>query len=160
MPWTKEQKRAQRSAASLVRKTIHKSPPGNSNLPTAKAAVLDPEALPTEPPTLQQSMRDTESARMELEDLRGHIMASSTKAGLLGRRVSLPGEKVIVKENWWPIICPPLLSGQEPRIKFLLEKWDARRELWKVNAAQGPHQSKPFYCDIPCAALELSLIHI
>ena len=154
MPWTPEQKREQRAAATLVSKTIHKSLPSNSNLPLPKAAILDPEALPTEPPTLEESLLDTERARMEREDLRGHMMASGAKAALLGQRVFLAGEKVIVKESWWPIICPPLRSGPEPRIKFILDKWDARREVWKVIAAQGVHKGKPFYNDIPDAALE------
>ena len=154
MPWTPEQKRAQRAAASLVRKTIHKSLPVNSNFPLAKAAILDPEALSTEPPTLEESMLDTERARMEREDLRGHMLASGAKAALLGQRVFLAGEKVIVKESWWPIICPPLRNGQEPRVKFLLNKWNPRLEVWGVIAAQGEHKGKPFYIDIPVAALE------
>ena len=154
MPWTPEQKRVQRAAASLVRKTIHKSLPGNSNFPLAKAAILDPEALSTEPPTLEESMLDTERARMEREDLRGHMLLSGAKAALLGQRVFLAGEKVIVKECWWPIICPPLRNGQEPRIKFLLNKWNPRLEVWGVIAAQGEHKGKPFYIDIPAAALE------
>ena len=154
MPWTKEQKQAQRAAASLLRKTIHKSLPENLKLPLPKAAILDPTVLPTSPPTLEQSMRDTECARMELEDLRGRMMASSAKAALLGRCVFVAGEKVLVKEGWWPIVCPPLRSGQEPRIKFFLSKWNARLEVWSVIAAQGEHKGKPFYIDIPVAALE------
>ena len=99
-------------------------------------------------------MRDTECVRMELEDLRGHMMASSAKAALLGQRIFLAGEKVIVQDSWWPIICPPLRNGQEPRVKFLLGKWNARLEVWSVIAAQGEHKGKPFYIDIPVAALE------
>ena len=154
MPWTPEQKREQRAAATLVRKTIHKPLPANSNLPLPKAAILYPEALPTEPSTLEESMLDTERARMEREDLRGHMMASGAKAALFGQRVFLVGKKVIVKESWWPIICPPLRNGQEPRIKFLLSKWNARLEMWSVVAAQGVHKDKLFYTDIPVAALE------
>ena len=144
----------QRAAATVVRKTIHKSLPSKSNLPLPKAAILDPEALPTEPPTLEESMLATERARMEREDLRGHMLASGAKAALLGRRVFLAGEKVIVKESWWQIICPPLRSGQEPQIKFLLGKWNARLQVWSEIAAQGLHKGKLFYTDIPIAALE------
>ena len=154
MPWTPEQKRVQRAAASLVRKTIHKSLPGHPNSSLAKAAILDPKALSTEPPTLEESMLDTERARIEREDLLGHMLASGAKAALLGQRVFLVCEKVIVKESWWPIICPPLRNGQEPRIKFLLNKWNPRLEVWGVTAAQGEHKGKPFYIDIPIAALE------
>ena len=99
-------------------------------------------------------MLDTECARMELEDLRGHMMESSAKAALLGRRVFVAGEKVLAKESWWPIVCPPLRSGQEPWIKFFLSKWNARLEVWSVIATQGLHKGKPFYIDIPFAALE------
>ena len=152
MPWTKEQKQAQRAASKLVRTSIQK--PTSSNLPLPRAANLDLKDLPTEPPTMEEVMQANECARMELEDLRGRVMAGSTRTALLGQRVFLPGEKVIVKEAWWSIICPPLRNGQEPRIKFLLDKLDVRREVWRVVAAQGPHKGKAFFCDIPDAALE------
>ena len=81
------------------------------------------------------------------------MMASCAKAALLGRRVFLAGG-VIVKESWWPIICPPFRNGQEPRVKFLLDKWNARLEVWSVIVAQGEHKGRPFWIDIPVAAFE------
>ena len=152
MGWTKEKKRAERAAATLVRKTNLKAP--SCTLPLPGASLVNPGVLPTEPPTLEQAMCDAERARTALEDLRGRMMVEGANAVLLGHRVFLPGEWVIVKANWWPIICPPLRSGHEPRIKFSLNKWDVRREVWSVIAAQGVHKGKPFYTDIPAAALE------
>ena len=123
MGWTKEKKRAERAAATLVRKTDLTAP--SSSLPLPGASLVNPGVLPTEPPTLEQAMCDVERARIALEDLRGRMMVDGANAALFGQRVFLSGEKVIVKANWWPIVCPPLRGGQEPRIKFILNKWDA-----------------------------------
>ena len=107
MPWTKEQKRAQRSAVSLVRVKVSKVSAQSSKLPLPRASVVDVSLLPTEPPSNEELMLRVERASMALEDLRGHVLAEGARVALLGRRVFLEGEKVIVKESWWPIVCPP-----------------------------------------------------
>ena len=155
MPWTKEQKRAQRSAVSLVRVKVSKISAQSSKLPLPRASVVDVSLLPTEPPSNEELMLRAERASMALEDLRGHVLAEGARIALLGRRVFLEGEKVIVKESWWPIVCPPLRGhGQDPRIKFTLQRFNVYSDRWTVCAAQGPNKGRTFYNDIPSGALE------
>ena len=149
MPWTAEQKREKRRQDAIAK---GKTP--RIKLQRGKTTELKMENVSSNAEKTMQE--DLETARMQNEDLRQHLMNIGTRidAALLAtvRRRMLPGTKVRIKKEW---AVPLGISPEDGRNTMILRKQNVQR-CWDTECTTGPNKGTMFWCSLPENAFEFA----
>ena len=150
MPWTAEQKRDKRR-----RDAIAKGKTPRIRLQKGKSMELKLENVVSS--NAEKTMQeDLETARMQSEDLRQHLMdiGARVDAARLAnvRQRMLPGTRVRLKKEW---TAPLSLSPADGRHTMILRKRTAQH-CWDVECVTGPNKGRIFWCALPDCAFEFA----